>query len=233
LVKVFEHNYDLVLMDFQMPIMDGLEASRRIRQRGLTLPIIAMTANAMKGDRERALEAGMTDYLTKPIKVNELFDVISRYFPELEAGDNVPDKPTDIIQTLSLEIDSVANENSAAQLPDAPPVCDWKAALALLGDDDEILVNMAEMYITNADSYLLEITQAYEQRNVPKLARGLHTLKGIFALFKASFAEQLLINAEHLAEDEKLAEVAELLPEIKSNVKLLKEFLREKLKISS
>ncbi|MEQ1635402.1 MAG: response regulator [Methylococcales bacterium] len=233
LVKVFEHNYDLVLMDFQMPIMDGLEASRRIRQQGLTLPIIAMTANAMKGDRERALEAGMTDYLTKPIKVNELFDVISRYFPELEAKGSVPDKPAELIQTLSLEIEAVSSENSAAHLPDAPPVCDWKAALALLGDDDEILVNMAEMYISNADSYLLEITQAYEQRNVPKLTRGLHTLKGIFALFKASIAEQILINAEHLAQDEKLAEVAELLPEIKSNVKLLKEFLREKLKISS
>ena len=76
--------YDLVLMDLQMPVMDGLEATRRIRALPgfATLPILAMTANAMAGDRERSLEAGMNDHITKPIDPDELFDVLLRWLPE-------------------------------------------------------------------------------------------------------------------------------------------------------
>lgn len=67
-------------MDIQMPEMDGLEATRRIRAQGFTnIPIVAMTANAMKGDRERCLEAGMNDYISKPIKRDLVFEVIGRW----------------------------------------------------------------------------------------------------------------------------------------------------------
>jgi two-component system sensor histidine kinase/response regulator len=81
--------YDLVLMDIQMPEMDGLEATRAIRaregQRGGHTPIVAMTAHAMKGDRERCLEAGMDGYVAKPIRAKELFDTIARVLPEPRA----------------------------------------------------------------------------------------------------------------------------------------------------
>ncbi len=74
--------YDIVLMDIHMPEMDGITATRRIRELGgglARIPIIAVTANAMKGDRERYLSAGMTDYVAKPIESDKLFEVISRH----------------------------------------------------------------------------------------------------------------------------------------------------------
>jgi two-component system, sensor histidine kinase and response regulator len=85
--RVQEATYDLVLMDVQMPVMDGLEATRRIRALpGFgTLPILAMTANAMTGDRERSLAAGMNDHVTKPIDPDELFDVLRRWLPNQSA----------------------------------------------------------------------------------------------------------------------------------------------------
>ena len=71
---------DLVLMDIQMPEMDGLEATRQIRKRGFTsVPIIAMTANAMVGDREICIESGMDDYITKPIKREVVFKILEKW----------------------------------------------------------------------------------------------------------------------------------------------------------
>ena len=77
-------SYDLVLMDVQMPVMDGLECAARIRTMPefRELPILAMTANAMAGDRDRSLAAGMNDHVTKPIEPDELFDALDRWLPE-------------------------------------------------------------------------------------------------------------------------------------------------------
>jgi CheY-like chemotaxis protein len=75
---VARHTFDLVLMDMQMPRLDGLEATRLIRAAGHALPIVAMTANAMDSDRQRCLDAGMDDFLAKPVRTRELAEVIAR-----------------------------------------------------------------------------------------------------------------------------------------------------------
>ena len=89
--KVAGGDYDLVLMDMQMPVMDGVTATHRIREQGWTRPIIAMTANAMAADRDRCLAAGMNDYLAKPIDPDELFTVLGRWYrPAAPAPPPVP-----------------------------------------------------------------------------------------------------------------------------------------------
>ena len=80
--KVMSGNYDLVLMDIKMPIMDGLEATRQIRANGQTLPIVALTANAFDSDRRLAMEAGCDDFLSKPVSSEKCLEVIARLLAE-------------------------------------------------------------------------------------------------------------------------------------------------------
>jgi signal transduction histidine kinase/CheY-like chemotaxis protein/HPt (histidine-containing phosphotransfer) domain-containing protein len=92
-------HYDLVLMDCQMPEMDGFEATRALRIRegdGRRTPVVAMTANAMVGDRERCLEAGMDGYLTKPVRPDELTAAVSQWLPLVESSDGASDGATDV-----------------------------------------------------------------------------------------------------------------------------------------
>ena len=77
--KLHNGDFDLILMDCQMPIMDGFEATRKIRQSGNDIPIIALTANAQNSDRDACLEAGMNDFLSKPFDPRRLYELISRY----------------------------------------------------------------------------------------------------------------------------------------------------------
>ena len=94
LEKSGEHPYNALLMDVQMPEMDGLEATRLIREReletGQHIPIIAMTAHAMQGDRERCLDAGMDDYVTKPLEPKVLFNALDRWFAPHTPGAKPP-----------------------------------------------------------------------------------------------------------------------------------------------
>ena len=81
-----DSRYDLVLMDVQMPVLDGLETTRIIRKdaRWSTLPVVGLTAHAMSGDRERCLEAGMNDYVAKPVRMPALLETVSKYVPRVE-----------------------------------------------------------------------------------------------------------------------------------------------------
>ena len=164
-VDAYQRNsYGFILMDMQMPIMDGLEATQRIRQfeaGGRRTPIVALTANAMMGTLERCLEAGMDDYLTKPLDISRLQDVLDRFMNP----DAAPAAPAPAV---------------AACPPETP--ASIRARLSDIGGDDPQFVDeLIVTFIAGAEDSLHELEAAASRDDLVALARVAHRLKGASA----------------------------------------------------
>ncbi|MFP4389542.1 MAG: response regulator, partial [Desulfococcaceae bacterium] len=159
--------FDLVLMDVQMPEMDGLEATAAIRKmerdgRSQPIPIIAMTAHAMKGDRERCIEAGMDDYVSKPISSDALLKAIQRLLPA--EGPDTEDRE--------------AEETS-------PPLPDRAVLLSSFDNDWDFFKDCVHMFREDYPAMLSAIQETIGTGDAPGLRRSAHALKGMVGNFGA------------------------------------------------
>jgi two-component system sensor histidine kinase/response regulator len=173
-------SYGFILMDMQMPVMDGLEATRRIRALeggSKHTPIVALTANAMMGTLERCLEAGMDDYLTKPLDISRLQDVLDRFMRRTEeAKPDAAPSPT---------------------RPEAEGAEEIKARLAdIVGDDPEFMAELINTYIDGGMETLKELRAAASHNDLPALASAAHKLKGASANLHINSLAQLALDVE-------------------------------------
>lgn len=191
---VTKQKFDLVLMDCQMPVMDGFESTRRIcamkegGQVDQNLPILALTANAMKGDRQRCLEAGMNDYITKPVRKKELKEKI--YFWIKRKKINLADEE--------------AVDHTAARTPNEnADIVDYKLldeAKSLLKDKFDLLLGC---YIEDVENYIKEMQNAAAGKNIEGIVLPAHTIKStskrMGALRLSNIAKDIEIAAREAA----------------------------------
>jgi len=187
--------YDAVLMDVQMPGMDGFESSRIIREndRFRELPIIAMTAHAMKGDREKCIKSGMNDYVSKPIDIDELFSTISKWIK----------KPLTLSNNESMD----SYENSG--LPDSLPGIDIKACMKELGGNKDLFLKLINEFVHHYSDSAEIIKDAILREDSETAVRLSHTLKGVSGIFSANELYQAALNLERALKTDKAASIIE------------------------
>ncbi|MBF0097283.1 MAG: response regulator [Magnetococcales bacterium] len=186
-----EHTVDLILMDVQMPVMDGYEATRRIRtmEKWHTLPIIAMTANAMTGDREQCLRAGMNDYMAKPIDPKILHHLLNKW---LSGSSTSP----------------VFSPPSAQTCPLLPPLhgINQQAALHHVGGNTMLFQQIINKFHRHQQQTATQLHALFEQADWPHLERQAHTLKGLAATIGAEELSQQALAVEQAARQQRPAQ---------------------------
>ena len=157
-------SFDAVLMDIQMPIMDGLEATMRIRKQPQfeTLPIIAMTAHALKGEYEKSINAGMDEHITKPVNPLELYSTLARF---TASGTNQPKKQEKDLSEKELDIPAIAGINH-------------EHGMVNVGQNKKTYIKVLRSFAKINAEFKSEIEGCLSQENIPDLQRKMHSIRG-------------------------------------------------------
>jgi two-component system sensor histidine kinase/response regulator len=199
LERIAETNFDAVLMDCQMPVMDGFTATRRIRElearsgRGKRLPIIALTANVMSEDRQNCIAAGMDSHLGKPIEPAKLVDCLDRYL-----------KPRAVHEEV-----------------------DKKALREITGGDADFERELVETFITSGDKCLAEILSALRVSDFETIGKRAHALKGASANIHASGLAAAASSLETAARSNEVGEIDGLVQQLTSKLQAVNAELRK------
>ncbi len=206
--------FDLVLMDVQMPEIDGLTATRMIRQREAEggrwsqsrrpIPVIAMTAHAMKGDRERCLEAGMDAYVSKPIRANELASAI-----EL------------VVQETSYAQPQPAEDGEPPASGDGNGLFDLQVALESVDGDRDLLREVATAFIEECPRHQQELRAAWTAGDVKTVGRLGHLIRGACRTFGADTVRQKAQQIEELASTGQLSAPIEIVDDLDAALEAL------------
>jgi CheY-like chemotaxis protein/HPt (histidine-containing phosphotransfer) domain-containing protein len=203
LESIQREHFDLILMDVEMPEMNGLDATAAIRAHehkdtGRT-PIIALTAEAMTGDRERCLAGGMDDYISKPVDPKALYALIQRYPAQMLAS-----RPPDDEQRTS--------QAAAIPVPEVDEgVVDWDLARSLTGGDEALLDDLIEVFPEESSRQLEAMRRGIENRDAQLLTRSAHSLKSAALVFGASRLAEAALSMETLGRRAELKDAGPLL----------------------
>jgi signal transduction histidine kinase/DNA-binding response OmpR family regulator len=211
--------FDLVLMDLQMPEMDGLSATRNIREQEKQthshLPIIAMTAHALKGDRERCLEGGMDGYVSKPININELKDAIAA----VQGG----------------SVSSLDKERKIE--PDAPPtegaVWNFSETLERLGGDETLLGEVVQIFLTETPRKLTELREAISLPDPETVERTAHSLKGELGYLGVTSASQRARELEEMGRKTDLKEAGSVFTALEAELMQVLAAMKNQMRASA
>jgi CheY-like chemotaxis protein/HPt (histidine-containing phosphotransfer) domain-containing protein len=206
-------DYDVVLMDCFMPELDGYEATRRIRAvdtgtRNPRIPIIAVTADSMPGDRERCLQSGMNDYIPKPIELQKLSEILEKWLvalPNTEQAETAPTRPAARTEAVFVQ----------------------EEMLARLMGDKELAGKVIAGFLSDTPRQLLLLKTKLEEGDAKGVKIIAHSLKGAAATLSAEALRAVCFELQEEAAGSELGNAELLLPQVKEQFEVLKRALHE------
>ncbi|MEX2608216.1 MAG: response regulator [Kiritimatiellia bacterium] len=216
--------YDLVLMDVQMPILDGLEATRRIRSGDSQvlnpdIPIVAMTANAMEGDRELCLKGGMDDYISKPVSQKELIRVLAQYLKPADARPEVDE---------ALQPDPPKPPEDPVETKPRLPVMGASFTLPDELGDEELVRSIIGDVILSTESDVPILVEHIRSKRFEDAAKLSHRVRGALLNVAADRLCDILLRLEHACKRVNSREAVRLAGEVPGEMDRLREMLKEK-----
>jgi len=213
LAKVKNNKYDLVLMDIQMPHMDGLEATKHIRKMNgeyfSKIPIIALSANALLGDKEKSLEVGMNEHITKPIDPVVLFNVLSKYlYSELK------------------DVEKIENETNISLTKLDTTIFDVENTLVKLNNSNEVYVKILKQFAHKYESVYDEIYSFVKSKDIESLQIKVHEIKGVCGNIGAKRLFDRLVIMDRLVKKDELPN-SQLLAEFKDELSKVMESINK------
>jgi len=198
--------FDAVLMDIQMPVMDGYEATKTIRKNSkfASLPIIAMTAHAMKGDEQKCINAGMDAYISKPVNQNKMFQTLWRMLKNKKKSSQPPNKEDgkENVKTIALDKDSFGSRAiNNGLLAKKLPGIDIQSARERLNLDDDILKSIFSGFLNNNKNTINKIKGIFEKKDSKSLMQVAHSLKGSAANIGAYDLNKAAYELENACND--------------------------------
>jgi len=218
-------SFDLILMDVQMPELDGLQTTATIREKesttGKHTPIVALTAHAMKGDREKCLAAGMDGYLSKPLRAREMIALIEKLCEPVTTArigtsaalPNVETPATDAASRFSV------NPDSSTEIRE--PSIDFSGAIDRMDGDIDLLVEQMRFFLQDAPRLLDQIGEALTSKDGVQLQSTAHRLKGLVSSYDDLIASELCLELEIAGRDSALNGAEETLEELRPLVESL------------
>ena len=229
--------FDVILMDMHMPVMDGIEATRHIRaaeqETGQHIPIIALTAAAMKEDAQICRQAGMDDYLSKPIQLRRLQETLARFAgPHTEWAIDTEEESATDAAVVSFESDgglSLSDKLAASNSLSQSSSIDLQTAASRVPGGLQGVRKLTEVFIPECEALMHTLHDELPGGDAAVIQRAAHTLKGSADLFAATNVHDKAAEIERLAEAEDLSAAAARLPaldgEVDSMLRALRDFL--------